>query len=240
MLITCPSCETRYDLPASRFGADGTMIKCASCGHSWLEARAVEIATVPARQVPAIIEHDESDSEIRRLVEASREAREAFAVRQRARRRGQAAWLAFGLALVSPLVMAAAWPERVVTFAPATIDAYAAMGREVNIYGLDIRELELQHLIDGDVRVLAVKGEIANIAGSERKIPWLRFSLRDASGAEVYHWLLDTGARPLRQGESTEFVTRLAAPPEAARNVEIRFAHAEEIGSNGNHAGIGN
>lgn len=237
MLITCPSCETRYDLPAARFAADGTMIKCAACGHSWLEARAVEIATHPVRQVPAMIDHDESDSEIRRLVEASREAQESFAVHQRERRRRQASWLAFAAALAAPLVMAAAWPERVVAIAPVTIGAYDALGREVNIYGLDIRRLDLQHMIDGEVRVLAVKGEIANIASGERKIPWLRFSLRDETGKEVYHWLLDTKARPLRSGESTEFVTRVAAPPEAARNVEIRFAHADEIGSNGNHAG---
>ncbi len=30
----------------------------------------------------------------------------------------------------------------------------------------------------------------------------------------------------------TNFVTRVAAPPETAKIVEIRFAHAEEIGSN--------
>ncbi len=35
------------------------------------------------------------------------------------------------------------------------------------------------------------------------------------SQAEVYTWTLDTGARPLRAGESTSFVTRVASPPES-------------------------
>jgi hypothetical protein len=79
--------------------------------------------------------------------------------------------------------------------------------------------------------VLAVKGEIANISGGERKIPWLRFGLKADGGGEVYTWTLDAGARPLKPGEITSFVTRVASPPETAKNLEIRFAHASEIGS---------
>ncbi|MGH6821659.1 MAG: zinc-ribbon domain-containing protein, partial [Methylocella sp.] len=43
MIISCPSCATRYDMPASRIAAEGTMIKCAACGQSWLEGRAIEV-----------------------------------------------------------------------------------------------------------------------------------------------------------------------------------------------------
>jgi hypothetical protein len=102
----------------------------------------------------------------------------------------------------------------------------------VNIYGLEIRQVDLQHLIVDGRRVIAVKGEVANVSSSVRKIPWLRFGLRSIDNAEVYHWTLDTEVRPLNPGESTSFVTRLASPPEAARNLEIRFARADEIGSN--------
>ena len=44
-----------------------------------------------------------------------------------------------------------------------------------------------------------------------------------------------TGARPLNAGEITNFVTRVASPPEAAKKLEIRFARADEIGSNTIH-----
>ena len=64
------------------------------------------------------------------------------------------------------------------------------------------------------------------------RIPWLRFGLKAQTGVEVYQWTLDTASRPLRPGEMTNFVTRVAAPPESAKIVEIRFAHANEIGSN--------
>jgi hypothetical protein len=82
---------------------------------------------------------------------------------------------------------------------------------------------------------VTVKGEIANITGGERKIPSLRFGLSDNFGNEVYHWSLDSGTRPLRAGEITSFVTRVASPPETTKDIEIRFAHADEIGSNAGH-----
>jgi predicted Zn finger-like uncharacterized protein len=233
MIVRCPSCSTRFDLPANRLDADGTMIKCSSCGHDWIEGRAVEISRQNVGQLPALIEPSfEPDSEIRRLVDATREAQEAFANRKKRRRMAAAAW--FGLAMFAgtPLVYAVTFPETVVSIAPATLPAYQWMGTDVNIYGLDIRQVELQHLLVEGKRVIAVKGEISNVSGRQRKIPWLRFGLKNEAKSEVYSWTLDTNSRPLDPGQTTNFVTRIASPPEMSNSIEIRFARPEEIGSN--------
>ncbi|MBC8038784.1 MAG: zinc-ribbon domain-containing protein [Rhizobiales bacterium] len=235
MIISCPSCATRYDMPASRMAADGTMIKCAACGQSWLEGRAIEVPGNSPGKALAVADPYEPDAEIRRLVEASREARDSFAVKRAKRRRRLAAWGAFAAAMTTPLVMAMAFPEVVVRTAPAAITAYEALGQDINIYGIDLRRIEMQHMMVDGTRVLAVKGEIANISGRERKIPWLRFGLSDDANGEVYKWTLDSGARPLRPGEVTNFVTRVASPPPTAKNLQIRFAHADEIGSTAVH-----
>ena len=206
------------------------MIRCGCCGHSWLEGRAIEVISAPPRQMPAVIEpSNEPDHEVRRLMDAAREAGEKFAANRRQTYRRLRSWAALMAALMLPPILATMFPEIVVKLAPVTVQAYEALGRSVNIYGLDIRRIELQHLIDGGTRVLAVKGEIANISGGERKIPWLRFGLADGRAGEVYNWTLDTGSRPLQPGETTTFVTRVASPPETARNLQIRFAHASEI-----------
>lgn len=105
----------------------------------------------------------------------------------------------------------------------------------MNIYGLEIRKVELQHLIAGGQKVIAIKGELQNVSTGERKIPWLRFGLRSGTEQELYQWTLDTGHRSLRPGEARNFVTRVASPPEAAGTVEIRFARPDEIGSNTAH-----
>jgi predicted Zn finger-like uncharacterized protein len=233
MIISCPSCSTHYNFPDQRLSGDGMAISCAACGHSWIESRAIEIVDISPRKVPTVIEHGfEPDSEVKRLVEASRRAKEAFAVKRRQRLGRLRGWAILGACLLMPVAAAASFPEVVVSLAPVTVRAYDAVGYNVNIYGLEIRRIEQQHAFVDGLRVLSIKGEISNISNSTQKIPWLRFGLNDGSQAEVYTWTLDTGARPLRAGESTSFVTRVASPPESAKDLQIRFAHRDEIGSN--------
>ena len=120
-----------------------------------------------------------------------------------------------------------------VAAAPVTIKAYQKLGFDVNIYGLELRRIERQHAIVNGTRVLSIKGDIVNVSDDARKLPWLRFALEDDSGKELYSWTLDTSSRPLRAGESTGFTTRVQAPPETSTHLKIRFAKANEIGSNG-------
>ncbi len=207
-------------------------ISCASCGHRWIENRALEVVDISPRNLPAIIEHDyEPDMEVKRLVEASRQAHEAFALKKRLRLARLRGWAILAACIAAPLGAAASFPALIVSVAPITVRAYDAIGYNVNIYGLEVHRIEQQHAIVDGTRILTIKGEITNTSGSAQKIPWLRFALDDGHKLEVYNWTLDTGSRPLKAGETTNFVTRVASPPESAKNVQIRFAHATEIGS---------
>ena len=38
MILTCPSCDTRYSVDGSKFPAAGRTVRCAKCGHSWHQA----------------------------------------------------------------------------------------------------------------------------------------------------------------------------------------------------------
>ena len=85
--------------------------------------------------------------------------------------------------------------------------------------------------MDADgTRVFAVRGLVENVSGTERRIPSIRFALL-ADGREIYTWKLPATSRALKPGESTNFLTRVAAPPENADDLEIRFAREDEIGS---------
>lgn len=209
------------------------MVNCGVCGHKWIEGRAIEIVRDVSPQLPVVADAfiHEPEHEIRRLIDASREAQETFRAMRTKRQKMVAAWAGLALVATTPAAFALAFPETTVSIAPASISLYDWIGRDVNVYGLDIRKVETQHLLIDGQRIIAVKGEIANISGNQRKIPWLRFELRDAKGNEVYTWQLDTNARPLQPGENTNFVTRVASPPETAGRIEIRFARIAEIGS---------
>jgi predicted Zn finger-like uncharacterized protein len=233
MIISCPSCQSRHNLPDNRYAGDSMAITCSACSHRWIESRAVEIYDVaPSRNLPAVIEPQyEPDLDVKRLSEAARQAQEAFAAKRRQKMKRLRGWAILGALTIAPVAAAAAFPSTLVRWAPATIRAYDYAGININIYGLEVRRIEQQHAIVNGQRVLTIKGEILNITGSSQKLPWLRFGLLDGARQDVYHWVLDTGARPLKPGEATNFITRVASPPEPAKKLEIRFAHADEIGS---------
>jgi predicted Zn finger-like uncharacterized protein len=226
-MTRCPSCSTQIDLNSSDL--DQGVAHCPACNHGWLEAKPVE----PLRSALPVADHAElPDQEVRQLLSASLLAQEAFQQRRKRRRAAIAAWLGLALFAATPAAIALTLPAQVVAAAPAAIGFYDWLGEEVNIYGLEIRKVELQHLIVNSQKVIAIKGELQNVSSDERKIPWLRFGLKSADNVELYQWQLDTASRPLRPGESKSFVTRVASPPEAASRVEIRFARPDEIGSN--------
>jgi predicted Zn finger-like uncharacterized protein len=245
MIVACPACATRYDFPASRFSASGTMVRCVECGHNWIESRPAEVIDLSPRalpppapaSVPALIPGSETndDREIRRLTEAARLARDAFLKLQRQKRQRLYGWAGFAAAALAPVALALLNPETTVRFFPASMLLFDRLGAQVNIYGLELRRIEQQHIIVEGTRVISITGEIVNVSDRDRKVPSLRFTLQNNGKDDVYAWTLDSGIRPLRPGEMTTFTTRVASPPPAAENAQIRFAHADEIGVNREH-----
>ena len=61
----------------------------------------------------------------------------------------------------------------VVRAAPAAARLYEKAGIKVNIYGLELRRVQQEHVIVDGISVLAIKGEIVNVSDVDRKIPAL-------------------------------------------------------------------
>src|ERR1700687_5839812 len=38
MILTCPSCRTRYQADSAHFVTPGRNVRCAKCGHVWFQA----------------------------------------------------------------------------------------------------------------------------------------------------------------------------------------------------------
>ncbi len=236
MIVSCPSCATKYDLPSGS-GSDATVMRCGSCGHGWIEAHATEVSDL----VPVRAENSRRDgmdeAEARVLAEARKIARAAQFAGHRARTdrdrravqlRGWAG-LAAGVCLVLGAVVL--MPERIVQAAPAAAKLYSLAGKTVNVYGLNIASIQQQYMIVDGQPVLALRGNIANITEADRRVPPLRFVLRNAQGKQLHAWTLNSvGKGPIGAGVVSSFVTRLAAPPAGVESVEIRFARPGEIG----------
>ena len=244
MIVSCPSCATRYDLPGNTIAADGSVIRCAHCGHSWLESSAVEVIEIrpePVAALPAPIEDDDSyelDIEALRLTKASLAAERQHTEARQLKKVRARGWYALSAGVAAVIAAVFLFPQAIVPYAPGAMKLYEMAGIDVNIRGFEIRGIKQQHLIADGTRVFAVRGQVINVKNQDGKAPALRFILRDANKREVYAWTLNgVTSRSLKPDEATSFVTRIASPPETADDLQIRFAHASEIGSNADHDG---
>jgi hypothetical protein len=230
MITGCPSCATRDNQPARHAGGDTWIRSCSACGHEWLEANALEVVEVRAEStamVPIDLGRD-VDRDVRRLAEVARLAAERHREQRRRRRATLRGWAILVLVCIVPVAGALSFPESVTRAAPAAARIYDLAGVEVNIFGFAIRDAASEVQMDSGTPLLAVRGEVVNIADSPLQVPTLRFVLRDGEGRETYAWTLDgVGARTLDPGEATSFLTRVAAPPAHVRDVEIRFARED-------------
>jgi hypothetical protein len=57
----------------------------------------------------------------------------------------------------------------------------------------------------------------------------LRFSVRDAQGAEIYAWNTVLDQPVLKPGERASFKSRLASPPPEGRNIDVRFFNKRDL-----------
>ena len=149
----------------------------------------------------------------KRLIEASQQAREAFIANRRRTVAERRAWACFAAALILPVIFLAFYPDMVVRAAPAAARLYEKAGIKVNIYGLEVRHVQQEHVIVDGIRVLAIKGEIVNVSDVDRKIPALRFGLRSPTEGELYAWTVEFGIATLAARRSDQFfdARRLAA-----------------------------
>jgi hypothetical protein len=64
-------------------------------------------------------------------------------------------------------------------------------------------------------------------------LPRLRFSVRDAQGAEIYAWNAVLEQPVLKPGEKAWFKSRLASPPPEGRAIDVRFFNKRDIAAGG-------
>ncbi len=155
-------------------------------------------------------------------------------VDRRARGPGRAAALGrlakgpAGLALAGCLVLGAGIVQReaVVKLAPGSASLFRAVGLPVNPSGLAFADITSSLVKEGEARLLVVEGSVRSVHADTVPVPMIEIRVRGADGRTLYTWTAEPPRRSLKPGEALQFRTRLATPPEAGRDVEVRFADA--------------
>jgi predicted Zn finger-like uncharacterized protein len=129
-------------------------------------------------------------------------------------------------ALVLALVF---WRGDVVRLLPQTAAFYRMVGLEVNLRGLAFKDIKITYETVDAKPVLVIEGMIVGESKEAVGIPRLRFSVRDAQGAEVYAWNAVLDQSVLKPGERAWFKSRLASPPPEGRVIDIRFFNKRDL-----------
>ncbi|MBW8709227.1 MAG: zinc-ribbon domain-containing protein [Alphaproteobacteria bacterium] len=236
MILTCPSCDTRYSVDGAKFPAAGRTVRCAKCGHSWHQAgEAAPQATAP-ETVPKAVSAGgaaaaapESDS-----FPATPALSRSFAppaVRDEprpplsSRVAVVAGWAALIAVVLLIAVSAVRYRQDIAMIWPQSAGFYSSLGMHVNASGIDFRQVKFQRETEDGQVVLAVSGMIVNAGSRQLPVPQtVRATLSDVGNHELYHWTFRPNATVLGPGQSIPFMTRLSSPPAAARHLEVRFA----------------
>lgn len=133
-------------------------------------------------------------------------------------------------AAMGALVMALlVWRADVVRLMPQTAAFYHLVGIDVNLRGVQFREVKVTtETVDGKP-VLVISGVIVGQTNKPVELPRLRFAVRDAQGAEIYAWNTVLDQSVLKPGERAEFKSRLASPPAEGKSIDVRFFNKRDI-----------
>src|SRR5262245_3685793 len=241
MILTCPSCSTRYQTDSARFVAPGRNVRCAKCGQVWFQTApeaepepepvlepVVQAAPQPAPRVPV------SSAPIVEGVVKPVSA-EPEVPRKKSRKPPKSAMLADAIAWAALILLAVtigwgavSYRQTIVELWPGVAPLYEVLGLAVNPQGITLTDIAYQHEVEDGKPVLAVTGKIVNVSNRELPVPGIRVMLSDEARHEIYHWTFEAGIQSLQPGAESAFVTRLSSPPPEARNLNIRFAEAGE------------
>jgi len=232
MILTCPTCASRYRIDESKLGPQGRTVRCAGCGDSWraeplaeplqltpelvAPEQAVEVfaggsepdlAQMPAEELPKVF---------RQKAEAKRRTREAMTAGM--------VWGGMAASLALLLLAAVVFRVQVVQLWPRTAGAYAAVRLTVNPLGVAPDNVQAAPGLENGRAALIVTGAERNIDSRPRGPVPMRISLYDKAGVRLLSRIVDLPAPPLGGGESRPFRVSFLDPPIAVAQVGVDFA----------------
>jgi len=200
MILTCPSCGTRYSVDGAKFPSQGRTVRCAKCGHSWHQApeaepepEAVVHETPPAAPPPEAVPGPASgpapDPDPEPVAASPTRAYAPAASAEQPRTplgpklAVVAGWI--GLIVVVLLIGASAvrYRQDIAVIWPQSAGVYSTLGLKVNASGIDFQSVSYKRDTEDNQMVLSVSGTIVNTGSRELPVPQtVRVTLSDERG----------------------------------------------------------
>lgn len=223
MIISCSACSTRYLVDPALIGPDGREVRCAKCGHQWLQTPPEDTPEPPP--LPPLQPEIHSVPEDQAAADESPVSSNLPAVPGPSRRRfGSGLSWTLLLLLIAIFVAGVAARHEIVAAWPPAARLYERLGLATPSYDglLTVRNGSSAYQQEDGKPVLVVQGEVVNTSSAMQVVPKLRASLRE-NGREVQSWIFQATQSRLLPGESASFVTRFKEPSPSATDLTITF-----------------
>lgn len=241
MILTCPSCRARYEVPDNSVGPGGRKVRCAKCRFSWHQEGTEEslapgepvvaprapapepvvdvTAPTPPPSPPPPAPEPEPESEVEEDAPPEWVGDQDIA-EEEPRRPRRRLWPILAIVAALLIVGAAAalyafgWSE----IAPR-LGLAAANEERLAITGRVSREQ-----LPTNTELLTVTGEIRNLTDEVQRVPQIRADLLDAGGQVVYTWPIAPPRAQLQPRETVAFNSATTDVPTGGQSLSLSFA----------------
>ncbi len=218
MILTCPSCATRYFVKDGAVPTAGRTVRCASCAEEWRAAPETSPPLTlgagkgaPSDAVPA-----SSPRAYRARVQAQKQTREAVAA--------GVVWAALSAVFVVLALAAVLFRVEVVHAFPRANAAYAAVKMPVNPTGLSLEGVTGGPGLENGRQILLVTGALRNVETGPRRPAPLQVSVFDKAGRRQAVQHVTPAAGEIAPGETRPFRAVFYDPPVDAAEFGVDFA----------------
>jgi predicted Zn finger-like uncharacterized protein len=248
MILSCPSCNTRYLVPDAAVGPTGRQVRCANCRHSWFQEPVVlELAEAPADlfsagqpaenspapatpaafapETPAYQQQPSvAENEVVARYDGPSEAvlpdpnHQQLAFRPH---RNVGKLLTIAAAIIAVILISAI--GAIIAIGPERL------GQRIGVTPTTVplviemtRKPDRRETASGN-ELLAVTGRVVNPTTVPQTVHDIRAELRDAQGRTVYSWTITRPVNQLGPGGAADFDSAAVDVPRGARNLHLSF-----------------
>ena len=139
-------------------------------------------------------------------------------------------WTVLGVLIVAVVVGGFAFRKTIAVLYPPSNKLFMAIGIPADTlgYGLKIHTPKTIARLDGNDRVLSIKGEIENTQSKVVDIPLLRGAVRNTTQEDLYVWTFKADDARILPGEKVLYSTEVRNPPRGGTGLNFTFTKAGE------------